>query len=223
MTRKRTAPKPTKPAQPAQVDEVTATIERPRGNRTPDAIFRARIEQVRGCLVAGMRPAQIYTLVASMPAKNKERLKKAADAKKDAPDVSVWGTGEPVPPRTVERYIHLAKRRLEKHGRTLPTLGEQIMGTQWARINMVFYEALKRERYHVCARMIEHTTALFQLAGAIKVQILPGDTPPEQPDNRPVATMTEASAVWEMREMLRVAMNRRNPVAPIAGGNGSQN
>jgi hypothetical protein len=101
------------------------------------------------------------------------------------------------------------------------------MGTQWARINMLFHAALKRERYHVCARLIEHTSTLFGLNGAVKLQLLLGDAKAEPLDDRPVASQTEAGALYEMRALLQAAMRRAraggNALDPIATQRGAQN
>jgi hypothetical protein len=224
-TKTRTKNKPaTSEQNPAEIAE---TAEHPRGDRTPDAILRQRVDQIRTALIAGATRTQILAVVAQMPAKNRRRIEKAKRAKKPEPDTSVWGVGDPPATRTVMRYMAIARKSLEKTGRKLPTMGEQIMGTQWARINMLFHAALKRERYHVCARLIEHTSTLFGLNGAVKLQLLLGDAKAEPLDDRPVASQTEAGALYEMRALLQAAMRRAraggNALDPIATQRGAQN
>lgn len=211
---------------PSQAPSPSGTARERGGDRIKDDLFRARVDDIRSCIVAGMRNAQIYTVVARQPAKNRAALQKAK-ARQQAvlPDTSLWGTGASCPRRTIERYIQRARKQLAHQGRQLPSMGEQIMGTQWARINTLFHLALQRERYHVCARLIEHTSALFGLTGAIKIQFLPqGATPAPAPDTRPAASTTEQTALWEMRQMLKNAMQRSPELPePLAGKHGTQN
>lgn len=187
---------------------------RPRGDRKPTEDVEACVDVVSVWHAERLRTREIRALARhewtreQTDAAKWKRLTPRQRQGKEVP-ACIWGT-EPPSARTIDRYIALAKERLESDARQLAELGAQWLGLHLAQQDLVFREAFKRERYHVCMRVLEQRAAMFGFEGVAKIQLFSGDTPPESPDRRPEATMTEYSALWEMRDMLRRAMARRN-------------
>lgn len=175
------------------------------GFGVPQIVVEQRCLHVLQLVVAGSRRAQIVRSVAGAQGREKTERAKATAAGKPIDAVPyVWGD-EPIPERTLDRYIARAKAQLRVDAAALPKSGTYVLGLQWARINQLYNEALAAQRWYVCVKLIEIVNSMFGLNAAIRLQLNEDDsTPGSGPNHLPRHTMTATQA----RDALGTLMGR---------------
>lgn len=221
------APKGTDPPQ----------LKRVRGKKTADVVIRHRVSVVFGLLVAGSTRAQVLQAV-SQAFKQETDAHAKLDAqgvaatsgrprKDDQRPLRVWGLEEPHV-RTVDRYIMLAKKLIERDGKALRDAKlEHVLGLQWSRINALYAKAYSGGHLNVCARLIEEVNGMFGLRGLVLLgqagdgagvpqsAITSGDDSSVVHDAVPETPLTSQQAVAELQKILAAGVMRR--MAAITG------
>lgn len=140
-------------------------------------VIQQRIATIARALVDGLGRAAIFQAV------QKAQLKEAADRTKAkiqglagtelAHAVPfVWGD-TPTPERTIEYYIHRAKKLLGEEGRTTVIKHrDYVLALTLARYNETFQAAFAAGRYSVCRMILRDLVELFSLKEAVKTLLL---------------------------------------------------
>jgi hypothetical protein len=203
------------------------------GRRGSQHAVNQRVRAIAGWMIVGKRTSEIYRLVVEHAEKERRdrataretraRLERehadasAAVAEGETPPPApalpalppvVWGDGKPPSERMIDYYIRKARQEFEKDGTTLSKSATAILGQTWARMNQLYARALHDKKYHVCVRVLELTTEIFGLKGAIKIQFLTEPQPDADETPTPESNMTEQQLVDEWRRLARVALMR---------------
>lgn len=206
---------------------------------TPKLRLEQRIEQIKALVAAGETTPNIVRRVAAMGKKEsadraqqlakQTALSEAGDVagaqKVEVPSI-VWSEGPPAE-RTVERYIKVAKERLEAEAAETVKRGDLVLGIQFSRLNFLYLQAVSDKKWMVALAVVQEANRLHGLYGAIKLELSgPQGKPIQREDVTPLPT-TEAAALAMLRDIIRRGALSQGmqeievPLPQLSSGNGS--
>lgn len=154
-----------------------------RDKRTPQVVIAQRIAAIATLLVRGSTTAEVRRVVAKAQGEEADERRKAyADASRKNPALKggaldtlaesrvplVWGD-DPIPDRTVDRYIKAAKEKLSDDGLGCIENLEQEIGLQYSRGLALFHAAFRDKRYHAAHQAWQGLNELLGAKDAAKL------------------------------------------------------
>jgi hypothetical protein len=190
-------------------------------NRASQEVVDKRVAAIYSLMQDGQRRYVDLVRAIALRVRDEEERRESSDPRVKANFDPIW-FGVVPPKRTIQHYKKRARERFESEGAQLPTQGKFILGMQMARISDLYFRALAKGNYHVCARLIEEVNEMFGIRGAIVLRITEDEGKSDA--ELPMATMTGAEAMDEFTRFARMIEQRKLRAAERQeiGGNGDE-